>query len=29
MKDCVDPKMKLRLFTTIISEAKERVTSNK
>lgn len=29
MKDCVDPRMKLRHFTTIISEAKERVMSNK
>lgn len=29
MKDCVDPRMKLRHFTTIIPEAKERVTSNK
>lgn len=29
MKDCVDPRMKIRHYTTIIPEAKERVTSNK
>lgn len=29
MKDCVDPMMKLRPFTTIIPEAKEGVTGNK